>query len=133
MEKRAMDVLSRSRRPLAVLGALIGALAPAPVLAEVTAVTLAPDKAVFHGDCPAKITFTGKVTVDGPGIVKYRFTRSDGATDSMTKTLKFVSAGSKPVSTTWTLGGPSKPNIDGWEAVQVISPTAIESAHANFN
>ena len=127
-----METRARLRPAPALLAALTALLGAAPAWAAVTAATLAPDKAVFHGDCPAKITFTGKITANGPATVTYRFTRSDGATDTVLKTLHFAGAGSKTVSTTWTLGGPSRPNIEGWQAVKVLSPNALESGHADF-
>ncbi len=87
--------------------------------AAVTKATLSPAVKAYSGDCPAKIVFNGSITVNAPGIVSYIFTRSDGATDTQTKTIKFLAAGSKPVSTTWTLGGPSLPNYKGWQAVKI--------------
>jgi hypothetical protein len=99
--------------------------------AAVTQATLTPAVKVYSGDCPAKIVFNGSITVNAPGIVNYIFTRSDGATDTQIKTLKFLAAGSKPVSTSWTLGGSSLPSYKGWQAVKIVG-TAIESAHADF-
>lgn len=100
--------------------------------AAVSAVTLAPTIANYSGDCPAPLKFTGSITVTAPTIVSYVFTRSDGATDTVTKHLKFLAAGTKKVSTSWTLGGPTLPSYSGWQGVKVLSPNVMESAHANF-
>ncbi|MFA7061078.1 MAG: hypothetical protein WC156_09690 [Pedobacter sp.] len=101
-------------------------------MAAVTKATLSPAKKVYSGDCPAKVVFKGTITVNAPGIVSYIFTRSDGATDTITKKLKFLAAGSKAVSTTWTLGGAALPNFKGWQAIKILSPNPLESAHADF-
>jgi len=101
-------------------------------IAAVTKATLSPAKKIYSGDCPAKIVFNGTITVDAPGTVSYIFTRSDGATDTVTKKLRFLAAGSKAVSTTWTLGGAVLPNYKGWQAIKILSPNLLTSAHANF-
>jgi len=100
--------------------------------AAVTKVTLTPTVKAYSGDCPAQIVFKGTISVNAPGIVSYVFTRSDGATDTQTKKLKFLAAGSKAISTTWTLGGSALPQFQGWQAAKILG-TAIESAHADFS
>lgn len=100
--------------------------------AAVTKTTLSPSVASFSGDCPAKITFNGTITVNAPGIVSYIFTRSDGAIDTQTKKLKFLAPGSKAVSTSWTLGGSVLPHYEGWQAVKIVG-TKITSPHADFS
>lgn len=99
--------------------------------AAVTKATLTPAVKTFSGDCPAKIIFNGSITVNAPGTISYVFTRSDGATDTNTKTLKFLAPGSRSVSTSWTLGGSILPNYKGWQAIKIVG-TAIESPHADF-
>jgi len=101
-------------------------------MAAVTKATLSPAKKIYSGDCPAKVVFNGTITVNAPGIVSYIFTRSDGATDTNIKKLKFLAAGSKKVSTTWTLGGAARPYYKGWQAIKILSPNVLNSAHANF-
>lgn len=73
----------------------------------------------FAGNCPAQITFTGAITVQGnidprsPVQMGYTFLRSDGATGPvMYYTIN--APGTQPVDTTWTLGGPQLPNYEGW-------------------
>lgn len=114
----------------AVIGALLF-LCTQTSQAAVTAVTLSPSVKLFSGDCPAKVTFSGTIKVNAPGTVSYIFTRSDGATDTATRTLKFLKAGSKAVSTSWTLGGSALPGYKGWQAIKIVG-TAIESPHAEF-
>lgn len=101
-------------------------------MAAVIKATLSPAQKVYSGDCPAKIVFKGTITVNAPGVVSYIFTRSDGATDTNIKKLKFLAAGSKAVSTTWTLGGAALPSYKGWQAIKILSPNSFTSAHANF-
>jgi hypothetical protein len=132
-----------SKRPLTTFGkaAATGVTTTAVVVlscmgasaqAAVTKVTLKPSVSVYHGMCPAVITFSGMVTVNAPGTVDYMFTRSDGAIDTMTKHLKFLKAGSLPISTTWTLGGSTLPHFKGWEAAKIVGGAAIVSPHADF-
>ena len=68
----------------------------------------------FSGKCPAKIQFDGVIIVRNntrpPLRVQYRFLRSDGALSPIS-TIVFDGDGSKNVSTTWTLGGPSLPTF----------------------
>jgi hypothetical protein len=100
--------------------------------AKVTKATLTASPSKFRGDCPGVIKFTGSITVDKAGIVKYIFTRSDGAIDTITKTLVFKLPGTRTVTTTWTLGGMSLPYYKGWEAIKVIAPNAVTSNQAAF-
>jgi hypothetical protein len=100
--------------------------------AKVTKAVLNVAPADYRGGCPAVIKFTGSITVNGPTIVKYIFTRSDGAIDTITKTLSFTAAGSKSVAETWTLGGEPLPYYKGWEAIKVLGTPAILSNQADF-
>ncbi|MBZ5665271.1 MAG: hypothetical protein LAO30_11770 [Acidobacteriia bacterium] len=99
--------------------------------AQLTA-TLSSSPADYRGDCPGVVTFNGTVTSDKAQIVTYIFTRSDGAIDSNPKTLTFTGAGSKTVSTTWTLGGDGLPHYAGWEAIKITQPSVVTSNQANF-
>jgi hypothetical protein len=94
--------------------------------------TLAASPAEFRGSCPGVITFTGSITVDKAGIIKYIFTRSDGAIDTITKSLFFKGPGTKKVTETWTLGGTQLPYYKGWEAIKVIAPNGVMSNQATF-
>lgn len=97
----------------------------------VTGTALAADPANYNGPCPGVIKFHGKIAANGQGEVKYQFIRSDGAVGPV-QTLMFTGSGSKPVSTTWTLGGPALPEYVGWEAIKILSPNPMESNHADF-
>ncbi|MEW6209932.1 MAG: hypothetical protein AB1631_16320, partial [Acidobacteriota bacterium] len=98
---------------------------------QVTAVSLTASPAKYEGPCPGVIHFSGKITVNGKGTVKYTFLRSDGATAPIS-TLNFDGPGSKPVVTTWTLGGAALPHYSGWEAIKILSPNAMVSNKAGF-
>lgn len=97
----------------------------------VTGAALSADPASYNGPCPGVIKFNGKIAANGQGEVKYQFIRSDGAVGPI-QTLVFTGPGSKPVSTTWTLGGPALPEYAGWEAIKILSPNPMESNHADF-
>ncbi len=90
---------------------------------------LKADEAQVNGQCPVTVRFTGYVTATGPGIVKYTFTRSDGATGPVF-TLEFKEAGTQYVTTSWTLGDASAlPTYEGWQAIKILSPNELESSH----
>ena len=95
---------------------------------RVTRVTLRAERLALRNSCPTTVDFRGSITMDGRGTVRYTFERSDGAT-APTYTLYFPSAGTKEVSTTWTLGR----SYSGFEKLKVISPNRIESSEARFN
>jgi ligand-binding SRPBCC domain-containing protein len=81
----------------------------------------------FTGYCPVTINFKGLIAVSGACTVKYKFIRSDGAVAPL-KTVTFFSAGTRTVTTTWTLGH----SYSGWEAIEVSAPVKVTSNHANF-
>jgi len=103
-------------------------VAPAPV--RVTA-TLGVSPASYKGNCPALISFRGRIAVNQPMTVQYKFIRSDNA-QAPVQTLNFPKAGTQEVTTTWQLGGAALPTYNGWEAIQVISPVSVESNKAHF-
>jgi serine/threonine protein kinase/tetratricopeptide (TPR) repeat protein len=96
---------------------------------RVTAATLQADPTHYVGPAPARIAFRGKITADGPGTVSYTFLRSDGAAGPV-HTLTFDKAGVKEVSTAWFRSG--KFNVDGWQAIKVLSPNYVVSEKARF-
>ena len=70
------------------------------------------------------VAFGGSLTTNGPGAVKYSFTRSDGAT-SPVYTMDFKEAGTQSVTTSWTIGdAQSLPTYEGWQAIKILSPNA---------
>ena len=86
----------------------------------------------FQGTCPATIRFTGEIRASKPGKVQFKYVRSDGA-PSPVQTLLFSSPGSKPISTTWTLGGGAVPRYQGWLAIQFVHPQTDRTPPANFS
>lgn len=92
--------------------------------------TAAP--ASYQGICPGTIKFSGEIRATQPGKVQFQYIRSDGA-PSPVQTLLFGSAGSKPLSTTWTLGSPSLPRYTGWIAIQFVHPQTDRSNPASFS
>jgi hypothetical protein len=96
---------------------------------RVTEAFLKADDARLSGPCPLKATFNGYITTNGPGIVKYTFTRNDGATAPIYQ-MEFTEAGRQAVSTDWTLGDASAlPHYEGWQVIKILSPNEMESSH----
>jgi len=116
---------------LLLLSGLEAAFAQPVITARLRAV---PEN--FSGNCPAKIQFDGVIIVRNntrpPLRVQYRFLRSDGALSPIS-TIVFDGDGSKNVSTTWTLGGPSLPSYSGWQSIKILYPQEAESNRANFS
>ena len=100
----------------------------ASAASRVIGVRLRAERLAITNTCPTTVDFRGSITMDGPGTVTYTFERSDGAT-APAYALHFLSAGTKEVSTTWTLGR----SYRGYEKLKVIAPNAAESAEARFN
>src|SRR5947209_1264121 len=99
---------------------------------RVTEAFLKTDDARLSGPCPLKVAFNGYITANGPGKVKYTFTRSDGATAPI-YAMEFKEAGSQAVSTDWTLGDASAlPHFEGWQAIRILSPNELKSDPALF-
>ena len=114
-----------------LLGCSITGLAASGVRDEfkVTEVFLKADDGRPTGPCPLGVVFRGYITANGPGAIKYTFTRSDGATGPV-YIMEFKKAGTQAVMTDWTLGDPRVlPRYAGWQAVKVLSPVEIESNH----
>src|SRR5207245_2308353 len=78
-----------------------------------------------EGVCPTMIKFHGSIETNGPGVVKYIFERSDGATDTIVKSITFTTAPYHLAipDETWTLGGPGM-DYHGWERIKILSPNA---------
>jgi hypothetical protein len=127
----SVDVISLSTDRLgdyAVTARLLNAVAKkAGEAFAVIDAGLKPEQAANFGQCPITVKFTGYITTNGPGTVKYTFTRNDGATAPVFA-LEFDAAGTKPVNTTWTLGGPALMEYSGWERLKILSPNEFESS-----
>lgn len=96
--------------------------------ARVIAVSLRAERLPLTNTCPTTVDFRGTITMNSRGMVSYTFERSDGATAPI-YTLFFPSAGTREVSTSWTLGR----SYSGYEKLKVLSPNRFESAEARFN
>jgi hypothetical protein len=81
------------------------------------------------GNCqPARVHFTGHITADAPGPVRYAWVRSDKPSNA-TFVLTFDKPGSLPVTYDWLLPGPA----DGWVVLQVIAPERAHSEKVLFH
>lgn len=98
---------------------------------EVTSVSLG-SVTNFTGACAKKFDFEAEIKVDGPMTVKYTWLRSDGAT-APEKTIEFDKAGTKVVSTSWTLGESGNSYEDYWQQLKVISPNEMLSNKTEFD
>ena|SRR5437016_1938780 len=97
----------------------------------ISEVFLRADPFDYSGTCPIRIILSGRVSVSrGSGTVSYRFIRSDGASAPV-QTANFTGPGSMDVTDTWQLGGPGF-TYAGWEAIRLLDPQQVESAHATF-
>ena len=96
---------------------------------RVTEVFLKAEDGRPSGLCPLRVVFRGYITANGPGRIKYTFTRSDGATGPV-YIMEFKRAGTQSVITDWTLGDATVlASYEGWQAVKVLSPAEVESSH----
>ncbi len=110
-------------RPSRYPGAIVG-------LEVIADLTVTP--ATYTGECPVTLTFNGKIAVNRPGPVHYRFIRSDNTRSEMF-ILNFEEPGTKEVSTTWKFDNPSaSPDFTGWQAIQVSYPMKVQSNTALF-
>lgn len=129
--KNQMNILMQA---ILFASCLFGLITQSPVTAHaqpsfnVTEASLYVADAKPSGKCPLKINFNGKITTDGPVTVKYTFLRSDGAIAPV-YTLIFTAAGTKPVSTDWTLGDARLlARYEGWQKLKILSPRELETA-----
>lgn len=99
---------------------------------RVTEVSLSATPSKHQGACPVQVRFSGKISANAGGVVRYTFLRSDNATGPV-ETLVFEKAGTKEGSTTWTLGGPSLPKYEGWQALRIVAPNQMVSKNAHFS
>jgi len=101
---------------------------PTPKPFTVKSVTASVDNASYTGPCPYKFNFTAVIEVNGPGDVKYKWERSDGAL-APEETITFTEAGSKSVMSSWQLGL----DFSGWKQLHILSPIDLTSNQANFD
>jgi hypothetical protein len=126
-----MKWINSVKPALAASTAVLAMLATMPAFADYTT-TLSANPASYNGTCPTIIKFNGSITAEKAGRVQYKFIRSDNAFAPI-QTIEFTAPGTKQVDTTWTLGGPALPHYSGWQAVQIVYPTNIQSKKATFS
>ena len=126
-----MKWINSVKPALAASTAVLAMLATMPAFANYTT-TLSANPASYNGTCPTIIKFNGSITARKAGRVQYKFIRSDNAFAPI-QTIEFTAPGTKQVDTTWTLGGPALPHYSGWQAVQIVYPTNIQSNKATFS
>lgn len=101
---------------------------PAPAEQRVTAVraNVSPTQS---STCSQRFTFTGVITADRAGVVRYTWDRSDNAIDTIDRSVTFTGPGSMTVTDTWDLSAP----YNGWERLRTLSPNAMASGQATFS
>jgi hypothetical protein len=81
------------------------------------------------GNCdPARVHFTGRISSDTAGPVRYTWVRSDKPSAN-TFTIQFDKPGSLPVTYDWLLKGPA----EGWVVLQIVSPEKAHSEKIRFD
>ncbi len=88
------------------------------------------DVETFSGACPTTFNFEAKIKTSNAGLVKYHWKFSDGSSSSV-KSLTFDEAGTKTVTTTWTLGSPSM-SYAGWARIYIDEPNHQDFGKATF-
>ncbi len=83
--------------------------------------------ASHRGDLPVRIQFFGGIAANGPGIVRYTFERSDGASGPV-HTVYLHRGGTARVVTDWQLGKPMR----GWMRLKILEPNEMTSEKAWF-
>lgn len=108
-------------------------LAVFPIVAfRVTGASLSVSEPEYRGFCPHRFIFTGRITTNREGTMRYRWLRSDGS-GGAEETLAFASAGTKTVSTYWELGGAMGTYHDRWMQLEILAPNSLTSNRAKFD
>jgi len=101
---------------------------PALLAAALAVKAVLSPPTIIAGNCnPARVHFTGHITADASGPVRYSWVRSDKPSNS-TFTLQFDKPGSLPVTYDWLLKGPA----EGWVVLHVVSPQSAHSEKVRF-
>lgn len=114
------------------LFAIAGSTASAIQAFKVTGVSLSVSESEYKGFCPHRFHFSGRITTNREGTVRYRWLRSDGSTAGE-ETLVFDTAGSKTVTTFWQLGGMMRTYRDYWMRLEILAPNPLLSNKAMFD
>ena len=99
---------------------------------KVTGVSVSVSESEYKGFCPHKFVFTGRITANREGTVRYTWLRSDGA-PRKTYTLEFTAAGTKTVAHEWELGGAMGKYEDCWAQIEILAPNSRTSNKAAFD
>lgn len=109
------------------------AVAAFPIEAfKVRSVSASVSEPEYRGFCPHRFEFTGRITTNREGTVRYRWLRSDGSAYPE-KTLVFAAAGTKTVSDHWQLGGVMGTYRDRWMRIEILAPNSLLSNKAMFD
>jgi hypothetical protein len=128
LKKHQLGGIMKRIKLVIVLAVVMVALVFTPELAaKVVKVTASVTPTSWTGKCPKRFEFVGKITVNRPGVVKYRWIRSDGA-GAPVKTLRFRRPGTLNVTSYWQLSSPGTK----WEAVEILAPNKMTSNKAVF-
>ncbi len=96
--------------------------------AEVTRATLAASPAKFSGECPAAVTFAGKLVVERPGDVEYQYLRHDGTVTEL-KEVHFGKEGTYELKDRPTLQVDK--SVSGWWML-VVPEQDVQSEKAGY-
>lgn len=92
----------------------------------ITGITISVDPATYTGPCPKAVNFSALIGASGPGVVTYKWERSDGA-NAPVESVTFTAAGTKTVTTSWTRGGGT-----GWQRLHILTPDDVVSGQLSF-
>jgi hypothetical protein len=127
-----MEVLMRARMTVfIILFIAVSSVAFAIEAFRVKGVSLSVSEREYRGFCPHKFVFTGSITVNRAGTVRYTWLRNDGAS-SKTFRLDFDGPGTKPVTYEWELGGAMGSYPNRWVQLKVLAPNSLLSSRALF-
>ena len=111
---------------------IAASLAAFPIEAfKVTGASASVSEPEFRGPCPHRFVFSGRITANREGTVRYRWLRSDGSAGAE-ETLAFAAAGTMTVSTYWDLGGAMRTYPDQWQRIEITAPNSLLSNKAVF-
>ena len=107
--------------------------ASAQHVAHITGVSVQAEPTEHAGPCPKTFRFTGTITVDRAGKVKYRWMHSDNKHRPPAFTT-FAGPDAHTVRDTWTIGNPTTPfEYKGYARLQILSPITSLSDKAAFS
>ena len=126
-----INVLDNSTQTLTTTSTLTATITSTTVPIAVSNAVVTVDPSTVTVACPytTSFTFTGYITINGPGSVSYRWERSDGTSGS-TQTINFTGSGTQTVNDNWTIS--STTGFTGWEKLHILSPNDLSSNQGVF-